>query len=220
MKFFISLFIIATVGFFIYRLSSKNSNKQNNKTRNNQKAVWLTIGVVVFLFGCLIFVMYRSATAPDTQCTISHNTSSIPPTGLNTATDYFNQGNYDYDIGNCVKAISDYSISIMLNPTIAQVYNNRAYTFMRMQDYKDALPDLNKALALNSNYVQALMNRGDIHNYYFEIDRKSAIDDYKKVISLGGIQGTSVCGHLFMAEHNGWNLMTVLDFPFLMNECK
>ena len=70
---------------------------------------------------------------------------------------------------------------------------------MRLRNYSAALPDLNKALVLNPNYIQALMNRGDIHNYYYAIDRRSAIADYEKVIALGGTRGTSVCGHLFMA---------------------
>jgi tetratricopeptide (TPR) repeat protein len=82
-----------------------------------------------------------------------------------------------------------------------------------MRDYKDALPDLDKALALNPNYIQALMNRGDIHNYYYAIDKQRAIADYKKVIALGGGQETSVCGHLFLAIHNGWNIGTFLDLP-------
>ncbi len=122
------------------------------------------------------------------------------------------QGNYDYDTGNCQKAIIDYTASIKMNPNYPQAYNNRAYTYMRMQNYPAALPDLDKALALNPSYTQALMNRGDIHNYYI-IDRPNAILDYEKVISLGHTQGTSVCGHLFLARHNGWNLGIFLAIP-------
>ncbi len=83
---------------------------------------------------------------------------------------------------------------------------------MKVRDYKTALPDLNKAIALNPNYDQVLMNRGDIHNYYYAIDRQAAIVDYKKVISLTGSNGgpTNVCGHLFLAKYNGWNLTTLL----------
>jgi tetratricopeptide (TPR) repeat protein len=82
-----------------------------------------------------------------------------------------------------------------------------------MRDYKDALTDLDKALELNPNYVQALMNRGDIHNFYYEINRQSAIADYKKVIELAGPSDTtSVCGHLFLAKHNGWTLGAYLDY--------
>jgi len=64
------------------------------------------------------------------------------------------------------------------------------------------------------------MNRGDIHNYYL-VDKQSAIADYEKIIALHKTQGTSVCGHLFLAKHNGWNLGTFLDLPGeLLNPCQ
>lgn len=90
---------------------------------------------------------------------------------------------------------------------------------MRLRDFKDALTDLNKALALNPNYVHALMNRGDIHNYYYQINRASAIADYEKVISLGGTRGTSVCGHLLLARSNGWTVSTIFELPFVNANC-
>jgi tetratricopeptide (TPR) repeat protein len=147
------------------------------------------------------------------QCISTHTTTTNPPTNQTTATDYFAQGDYDYDSGNCQQAVVDYTKAIMLNPNYPQAYNNRAYTNMRMRNYSAALSDLDKALELKPDYIQALMNRGDIHNYYYHIDRQSAIADYKKVIALGGNQNeTSVCGHLFLAKHNGWTLGAYLGY--------
>lgn len=175
----------------------------------------------VLLLVLLGIQMYRSAIAPDTQCTTTHATTSSPPAKLESAMDYFYLANYEYDRGNCKLAINHYSISLMMNPVYPQAYNNRAYTYMRMKNYKDALPDLEEALALNPDYTQALMNRGDIYNYYYQIDRAKAIADYKKVLSIGGVNKTSVCGHLYMAKHNGWNWGTVLSFPLgLFNLCR
>jgi hypothetical protein len=59
------------------------------------------------------------------------------------------------------------------------------------------------------------MNRGDIYNYDYAIDRSRAIADYNRVIALGptAIHDTSVCGHRFLALHNGWNPGTFLDLP-------
>jgi len=75
---------------------------------------------------------------------------------------------------------------------------------MRLRNYGAALPDLNKAIELRPNYINALMNRGDLYNYYGPvIDRQRAIEDYNKVMSLGGGRGTSVCGHRALAEGNG-----------------
>jgi tetratricopeptide (TPR) repeat protein len=214
MKFVVALLIIAFIASGVYIFLSKNSIQSKNSDR---KIAQITGAVVIVLLGLLAILMYQSATSSDTQCTTVHKVTTSPPITLRSAMDYFKQGNYDYDIGNCLKAIGDYTISIALNPHYPQTFNNRAYTYMQMRNYEAALADLNRALELNPRYIQALMNRGDIHNYYFQIDRKNAIADYEKVISLGGTHGTSVCGHLFMAKHNGWNLGTILDLPAVMS---
>ena len=216
MKLLVSLFIIAGISLGVYWLSVKILPKRRGrKPKINHDAVVVTGVVTGVLLGLLAFFMYQSANAPDTQCTTAHMTSSRPPRQLQTANDYFMRGNYEYDVGNCDEAISDYTRSIALDPSNPQAYNNRAYTYMRQQDYADALVDLDEAIRLKPDYVQALMNRGDIYNYYFNIDRNRAVADYEKIISLGGSTQTSVCGHLFLARHNGWNLGTILDIPRL-----
>ena len=196
-------------------MRTKNQKAKNKKQKSGPaKTIWLIVCLsIIFLISFLVYKFIRSINPPDTQCTVRHVTELLPPKFLLTAKDYFDLGNYDYDMGDCNQAIANYTKSIQLNQDYPEAYNNRAYTYMRMQNYKAALTDLNIALALNPNYIKALMNRGDIHNYYYSVDRKSAIADYEKVISLGAIQGTSVCGHLFLAKHNGWNLGTILDFP-------
>lgn len=176
--------------------------------------------VAVILSGLLAFVMYKSSTAPDTWCSNIQNSTTYPPAELKTAMDYFEKGNYDYDTGRCTEAIADYTKSIEMNFNYPQAYNNRAYTYMRMRNYQAALTDLNKALEINPNYINALMNRGDIHNYYFEIDRAAAIADYEKIISVAGTRGTSVCGHLFLAQHNGWSLQTLFAMPWEIMNCR
>ena len=102
----------------------------------------------------------------------------------------------------------------MASPT-AEAYNNRAYTYMTIRDYADALPDLDQAIALRPTYVNALMNRGDIYNFYYQIDRARALADYDRVLALGpeATHGASICGHRFLAGHNGWNLGALLDLP-------
>ena len=188
----------------------------SSQKKKNKKVSWKVNGAIVamtlILLGFGGFEMYQAATAPDRQCTTSHVPTTPPPASLTTAVDYFIQGDHDYESGNCKQAILDYTKSIELNPSYPETYNNRAYTYMRMQDYQAALADLEKAIKLNPDYIQALMNRGDIHNFYV-IERQNAIADYNKVISLGGKHGTSVCSHLFLSKHNGWNLQTILDLP-------
>lgn len=215
MKLLFLLVVTAVVGLGVYVFSSKLFHGEKKKKNTDWRPLSISLSVVLFLLGLIGYGLYVTSHQPDLQCGVSHTTTSTPPNSLTTAMDYFAQGNYDYDIGNCQQALVAYTKSISLNPNYAQAYNNRAYTNMRMRNYKDALPDLDKAIQLNPNYVQALMNRGDIYNYYYQIDRLEAITDYKRVIALTDAntrQQTSVCGHLFLAEHNGWTLGAFLDF--------
>lgn len=209
MKFIVAVFFAAVISVAVYLL-----NKKNKKA-----AVILTVFTALVLSSFIGFAMFKSATAPDTWCSQMHATTSYPPVNLVSAMDYFEQGNYDYDRGDCKKAVEDYTKSISLNSKYPQSLNNRAYAYMRMQNYKDALTDLNKAISLKPDYIQALMNRGDIYNFYLK-DKEKAIADYEKIISLVGPRGTSACGRLFLAKHDGWNLGTLLGFPTEVINCR
>lgn len=218
MKFIVVLGFIAAVVAAVYLfLNWVLKIKKIGKINWKAGIPALIIGLI--LLGLLIFVAYKSANTPDTWCSTTQTATSYPPAAPVTAMDYFEKGNYDYDTGYCKQAVADYTKSISMNFKYPQAFNNRAYTYMRMRDYQNALTDLNKALELNPNYVNALMNRGDVYNYYLN-DKAKAIADYKKIISIAGTQGTSVCGHLFLAEHNGWNLGTILEMPFVISDCR
>jgi|SRR5579859_1372764 len=129
----------------------------------------------------------NAASQPDTQCTSVHTPTVSPPERLVSATDYLVLGDDDYDRDACALAIADYT---------------RASA---------ALSDLDRAIALHPDYSNALMNRGDIYNYYYDIDRARAIADYDRVIALGQKPHTSVCGHRLLAYFNGWNAGVVLN---------
>jgi tetratricopeptide (TPR) repeat protein len=217
MKLLVSLFVITLVTLLAYRLASKVTNHQ---LKEHKKVVIFTGLVVIFLFGLLGLIMYRDTQVLDIQCSTKHQVTYTPPQNPKTGMDYFELGNYDYDTGNCQQAIIDYTTSINLNPAFSQAFNNRAYTYMRLREFEPALNDLDHALELNPNYVHALINRGDIYNYYYKIDRQKAISNYQQVITLGKTEGTSVCGHLFLAKHNGWNLSTVLNLPWAFLSCR
>lgn len=177
----------------------------------------LPAGLLIIFIILFAFVKYIDS-QPDRQCLIPHKVSYTPPSSLITAMDYFNQGNFDYDSGNCTKAISDYTQSLNLDPNSPQSYNNRGYTYMRMHSYASALEDFNKAIELKPDYVEALMNRGDLYNYYGpSIDRQKAIEDYNQVIFLGKDKdlSKSVCGHKAMAENN--DVLPLVFLRFLTN---
>jgi tetratricopeptide (TPR) repeat protein len=214
MKLVVSILFIIGVSVAVYYFAVRMLKSNKKYSGINKKALGVSTAVTVALLVLQFWVIYQGAHDPDSQCTTVHTVAYNPIKQLNSAADYFVQGDNDYDTGFCDKAIENYSAAIQIKPDYPQAYNNRAYTYMRLRQYAKALPDLNKAIELKPDYIQALMNRGDLYNYYGPIiDRKRAVADYEHVISLGGGKETSVCGHLFLAKHNGWNIGTILDLP-------
>src|SRR5438034_9614965 len=68
---------------------------------------WILATIAAFF---IIFLIGAAATSKNKHCGYTHQTSTQPPTSLFTAKDYFEQGNYEYDRGNCQEAIINYSI--------------------------------------------------------------------------------------------------------------
>jgi len=214
MKLLFLIVIALVISGCVYFFTSQRFSKSKKDKKFNWRSGSIASAVFVCLLVIIVYGAYSSEHQPDMQCRSIHTSTSQPPESLITANDYYSQGNYDYDIGNCTKAVNDYTKALLINPNFSQAYNNRAYTNMRLGNYQAALPDLDKAIALNPKYFQALMNRGDIHNFYYQIDRKSAIADYERVAAIAGPSRskTSVCGHLLLAKDNGWTLRAYLDF--------
>lgn len=191
----------------------------HSKIKRNIFLVCLLILLTLFILVTL--KVYGALQGSDTQCSSSHFTLSSRPQDPKSAEEYFAVGNYYYDAGKCQEAVNAYTKALQLDPQYTQVYNNRAYTNMRLRNYTDAMNDLNKAILLRPNYALARINRGDIYNYYGPvIDRQKAIIDYKKAISLGAVHNTSVCGHLAMAQTNNIIPLALLKFIFNRGYCK
>lgn len=183
------------------------------KKQGNSNSKYLTIIIIVAIIlvaPIFLFWLKHALTQKDKWCTTEHVTSMAIVSNPKTATDYYNRGNYNFDTGNCEAAIIDFNKSLELNPKFAEGFNNRAYTYMRMGEYQNALSDLNMAIELRPNYINALMNRGDIYNFYM-MNYPKALNDYKKVVELGGTYNTSVCGHMMIARDQGWHVNTVFQ---------
>ena len=219
MKILIFPLLAALFSYLLYKAFFVNKNKK--KSVNPNKTIYLVGALLVAsLLGFSLNRFYLSIGHPDTYCLAAHTTASHPPLNLLSAKDYFDKGNYSYDIGSCQQAVIDYSKSIELDSTHAETFNNRAYTYMRMQNYKNAAVDLDKAIKLRPNYVNALINRGDIYNFYYQIDHSKAITLYEKVISLGSTKGNSVCGHKAMAMSNNILPFAFFRYFFTNSNCK
>jgi len=188
------------------------------------KKAWWIATLAVVAIGCLGLILWASlrvaslalpreaGPAPTEQVLLQ------PPASLDTARDYLQQGDYDFDRRDYDRALAACGRAIELDGGFAEAYNNRAYTFMTVRDYAAALTDLDKAIELRPGYVNALINRGDIYNYYYNIDNERAIRDYDRAIAADpdAVHTTSVCGHRYLAQHRGWNAGTLLGFPGAM----
>ena len=155
------------------------------------------------------FTRVRQVVQPAPVCGGDAEAATTPPAQLVSAADFLAQGDFDYDQGRCAAAVADYTRALELDPQLAEAYNNRAYTNMALQNYAASLPDLDQAIALRPDYVNALMNRGDIYNYYYSIDYDKAVADYDRVLALAP-EHTSVCGHRLLAQQHGWNPLVLL----------
>ena len=188
------------------------------------KKRWIVLGVclvIILLFGLATLKVYGLLQGSDTQCSSTHFTTTSKPQNPKSADEYFALGNYYYDAGQCEDAVQAYTKALQLDPQFTQVYNNRAYTNMRLRNYSEAMKDLNTVLQQRPNYALALINRGDLYNYWGPvIDRQKAIEDYQKAISLGAVHNTSVCGHLAMAQTNNLVPLAILKFVFNRGYCK
>ncbi len=203
----ILVFIIFGLVLYIILDKFAFKNKKYQKLRK-----WIAPAVIIFTSTLFITGAILTSVQGDVQCTRTHQVSISPPATLTSAQDYFESGNYNYDRGDCNKAIMDYSMALKLNSQFAESFNNRGYTYMRMRDYQNALSDLNMAIDIRPNYVNALMNRGDIYNYYLN-NKIKAIQDYNKVLTIDPsvANNSSVCGHLLLAVNNGWHISTFFN---------
>ena len=78
------------------------------------------------------------------------------------------------------RALSDYSTSIQLDPTVASTFYNRGVAYLHTEDYDRAIPDFDQALKLDPALVQALDNRGITFRNKGDYGR--AIADYDQAI--------------------------------------
>jgi tetratricopeptide (TPR) repeat protein len=165
----------------------------------------IVVGVFGAVMGLLIvFIVISANNLAPALCTTGLVPDSQEPSVLVSAQDYFAQGDHDYERGACDLAIEDYTRAIELDPSLTQAYNNRAYTFMVQHNYAVALLDLDKAIELRPDYINALMNRADIYNYYYHINYDLAIADYDRILQLRP-RPASLCGHRLLALHHGWD---------------
>ena len=74
--------------------------------------------------------------------------------------------------------------AISLDAKEPERYANRAFAYLKLKQYQNALDDCNKALSLNSKYAWAYILRGQAYGNLRQYQK--AIDDNKKGVELDG----------------------------------
>jgi len=108
---------------------------------------------------------------------------SLFPTGQKFgAVDLLSRGLDKDKRGDYQGAIADYNQAILLNPNLAEAYNNRGLVFSKQGNFSGAIADYNQAIKLNPNYAAAYNNRGLVQSG--QENFSGAIADYNRALLL------------------------------------
>jgi tetratricopeptide (TPR) repeat protein len=91
----------------------------------------------------------------------------------NRGVEYYNKQDWD-------RAISDFTMTIKLDPKYHEGWGDRGVTYYKKNDNESALKDFDQAIRLDPKYVKALYNRGVLYQGQKDYDR--AISDYTRAL--------------------------------------
>lgn len=109
---------------------------------------------------------------------------------------HFNQGNFflgqaqsvtdpteDEQFGFLLKlAISEYAISLLADPSFTQAYYNRGYCFYLLDDFNNAVPDLDKVLEIDPFNDKAHFLKASILEFYGDLE--GALTHFEEAFKL------------------------------------
>jgi tetratricopeptide (TPR) repeat protein len=99
-----------------------------------------------------------------------------------TAEEYFNRGNQEFNSWQYQKAVEDYTKSIELQLDKMQAYVNRGRAYSRLEQYDKAISDYKKALELQPDFVEVYNYLGIAYYRIEEYDK--AILEFNKALQL------------------------------------
>jgi tetratricopeptide (TPR) repeat protein len=94
-------------------------------------------------------------------------------------------GSSDYDL-----ILADYSRAVKLKPEFFFGFFNRAYIYLKLGRYQQAMEDLNRAIALEPEFAEAFYNRG-LTKIYLNDTQGGALD-LSKAGELGLVEAYSI----------------------------
>ena len=132
--------------------------------------------ITVLMVGVLLAVVFPAlAQDSGTQTQTGQQGQGIP---IVTGLDVYQRAGAAFDAKDYEKAITDYSLFILLNPTVGEGYFQRAQSYLQLNDLDAALVDLNHTLELPpaspDAQAQAYMLRAAIFTDREEVDSAMA----------------------------------------------
>jgi tetratricopeptide (TPR) repeat protein len=115
------------------------------------------MGRTIFLLGVMLLLGAGAALAQE-QPAASGAQQGPPPV---TALDVLNRAQSALNARDYPRAVQDYSLFLLLNPTFGQAYYFRGVSYLQMSRFDEALADLSAALrypAPNAEYVGRIYN--------------------------------------------------------------
>lgn len=103
------------------------------------------------------------------------------------------KANLLYDAGNAQDAIAELDKYVSHYPDYFYGYYRRGYFKDNLQDIEGAVDDYTMSIVLQPDYAYAYLGRAEM--YGLQGDRKTAEEDYKKVIELDTIPSNNSCAH-------------------------
>jgi tetratricopeptide (TPR) repeat protein len=88
-------------------------------------------------------------------------TQQDPKVLIQTATDYYTRANALGDQGKRLEAIAEYTKAIDTVPLFFEAIDNRAFTYMELGRFGEALSDFEESLRANPDGVTAFFSRGE-----------------------------------------------------------
>jgi tetratricopeptide (TPR) repeat protein len=89
----------------------------------------------------------------------------------------------EFQVQNHFRSIDNYSKEIADNPSVAALYFGRGMDFMLVQDYENALSDVNRAVSLDSTFVMAYFVRAIIRTKQLEVTPQNGLGNPRQSLS-------------------------------------
>jgi tetratricopeptide (TPR) repeat protein len=111
--------------------------------------------------------------------------------GKATADEFYLRGLTQYELEQFNAAYEDFSEAIRQNDKESAYYYDRAYAAIAMEDYEDALQDIDLAMKIEKDDLSLLLVRAGLYN---EIGRfKEALADCNQVLGADGENAMAYC---------------------------